>query len=330
MPLFDLASARERRQLALASHPAVQAPRVPERKRLRYEEMIEFIERLVVEGNLAPGDMLPTQAELAAAAGVSLITVRRALEELERAGRVRRHQGVGTFLARPRIISEPGRSGRLLDTLRRAYGSGGQGGQGGQGSQGGQGGQGSAGSPGSQDRGSQEQTEPRVGNRLLSLGQGVPSDSLRSALQLAGDAPVWEIRRQRLVNGEPKIYETAVIPVALAPGLDRYSAELNGSLYELLAERYELEDQAEEQYLEVASADDEERRLLRLPSKSQVVRLRGLSTDQRGVPFDCFTQVYPALEFGFYISGGSSRGLFRPTAWDGWGITITPDRSEEK
>ena len=82
----------------------------------------------------------------------------------------------------------------------------------------------------------------------------LPSVSLRAALQLADGAPVWEIRRQRMVNGEPKVYETAVIPVALAPGLDRYRAELNGSLCdELLAERYGLEDQAEEQYLEVAA-----------------------------------------------------------------------------
>jgi DNA-binding GntR family transcriptional regulator len=311
MPLFDLASARERRQLALATHPAGQAQGIPARKRLRYEEMIEFVERLVAEGNLAPGDMLPTQAELAAAAGVSLITVRRALEELERAGRVRRHQGVGTFLARPRIISEPGRSGGLLDTLRRAHDA-------------------SAAGPGGAGRQGPRPGEPRVGNRLLSLGQGLPSVSLRAALQLADEAPVWEIRRQRMVNGEPKVYETAVIPVALAPGLDRYRAGLNGSLYELLAERYGLEDQAEEQYLEVAAADDDERRLLRLPSKSQVVRLRGLSTDQNGTPFDCFTQVYPALEFGFYISGGTSRGLFRTTSWDGWGVTAAPVRSEEK
>jgi DNA-binding GntR family transcriptional regulator len=304
MPLFDLASARERRRLALATHPASQAQGIPPRKRLRYEEMIEFIERLVAEGNLAPGDMLPTQAELAAAAGVSLITVRRALEELERAGQVRRHQGVGTFLARPRIISEPGRSGGLLDTLRRAHDVG--------------------------DAEPAAHGAPRVGNRLLSLGQGLPSVSLRAALQLPDGAPAWEIRRQRLVNGEPKVYETAVIPVALAPGLDRYRAELNGSLYELLAERYGLEDQAEEQYLEVAAADDDERRLLRLPSKAQVVRLRGLSTDQNGTPFDCFTQVYPALEFGFYISGGTSRGLLRTTSWDGWGVTVAPVRSEEK
>ena len=64
-----------------------------------------------------PGDMLPSYTELAEPAGVSLITVRRALDELERAGRVRRHQGLGTFVARPRIVTEPTRAGSLLATL---------------------------------------------------------------------------------------------------------------------------------------------------------------------------------------------------------------------
>jgi GntR family transcriptional regulator len=279
MPLLDLATVRAERQ-AVTAQP---------RKRLRYEEMIAFIERLVAEGNLAPGDLLPTQAELADMAGVSLITVRRALEELERAGRVRRHQGVGTFLAKPRIISEPGRAGGLLSTLRQA----------------------------------QEQP-PRVGTRLLELFRGTPSLALREALRLGPDGAVWQIRRQRLVDGEPKILETAVIPVALAPALDRYATELSGSLYQLLADRYGLEDHAEEQYLEVAAADSEERRLLRLPPRSQVVRLRGLSVDKQDVPFDCFVQVYPALEFGFYISGATSRELFRGPVRDGWDVTPAP------
>ena len=39
-----------------------------------------------------------------------------------------------------------------------------------------------------------------MGNRLLSVGQRLPSVSLRAALQLADGAPVWEVRRQRLVN----------------------------------------------------------------------------------------------------------------------------------
>jgi DNA-binding transcriptional MocR family regulator len=171
MPLFEPASARERRRLALATHPAGQAPGIPARKRLRYEEMIEFVERMVAEGSLGPGDMLPTQAELAAAVGISLITVRRALEELERAGRVRRHQGVGTFLARPRIITEPGRFGGLLDMLRRAHDAG-------------DAGPGVAGREGQGPRSG----EPRVGNRLLKLGQGLPSVSLRAVLRLADGA----------------------------------------------------------------------------------------------------------------------------------------------
>ena len=74
---------------------------------LLYEQVVEYVEKLVSERGLVPGDLLPTYAELAESVGVSLITVRRALDELERAGKVRRHQGLGTFLARPRILSEP-------------------------------------------------------------------------------------------------------------------------------------------------------------------------------------------------------------------------------
>src|SRR5262245_45590001 len=84
---------------------------------LLYEQVASYVEKLVAERGLVPGDLLPTYAELAAATGVSLITVRRALDELERAGKVRRHQGLGTFLARPRIVTEPARAGSLLGTL---------------------------------------------------------------------------------------------------------------------------------------------------------------------------------------------------------------------
>ena len=84
---------------------------------LLYEQVVDYVEGLVAERGLVPGDMLPTYAELAASVGVSLITVRRALDELERAGKVRRHQGLGTFLARPRIVTEPTRAGSLLTTL---------------------------------------------------------------------------------------------------------------------------------------------------------------------------------------------------------------------
>ena len=87
--------------------------------KLRDVQVIDLIDGIIAERGLGPGDLLPTQKDLAELAGVSLITVRRALDELERSGRVSGHQGVGTFVARPRIVSEPTRSGGLLATLHR-------------------------------------------------------------------------------------------------------------------------------------------------------------------------------------------------------------------
>ena len=256
------------------------------RTTLRYEHVMEVIERLVVERNLQAGDLLPTQAELAELAQVSLISVRRALEELERVGRVRRHQGVGTFLSGPRIVSEPGRAGGLLDTLAG------------------------------------EHRRPRLGGRINSLERGKPAPQVARALQLATADEVWRLVRVRLLDGRPAVVETAIIPVALAPGLDGLRERLTGSLYEALAERYGLRDDHEEQYLEVSAASADERRLLALASGAQVVRLRGLSITAQGLPFDCFEQVYPATEFAFYISGGTEKRLL--SSLGTWEMDVSP------
>src|SRR5215467_12718995 len=105
---------------------------------------------------MAPGDRLPSYGELAELAGVSLITVRRALDELERAGRVRRHQGLGTFVARPRIVAEPTRTGSLLATLATG-----------------------------------DQPAARLQTRVLGLQRGQPSADLCQALRIPRDSEAW-------------------------------------------------------------------------------------------------------------------------------------------
>src|SRR5258708_8975017 len=86
------------------SRPAV--ARMP-RASLLYERVVELVEQLIAEQGLVPGDMLPSYTDLAGQAGVSLITVRRALDELEPPGPGRRHQGPGTFRARPPLLTDP-------------------------------------------------------------------------------------------------------------------------------------------------------------------------------------------------------------------------------
>jgi DNA-binding GntR family transcriptional regulator len=252
--------------------------------KLRYEQVIELVERLIADNRMAPGSRLPSRQQLARMTGVSMISVRRALDELERSGRVTSHQGVGTFVSRPRIVMEPGRTGPLLDTLRG------------------------------------DQPPPPLTTRVLDVREGLPGASIANALNLEPGARVWLVLRLRELGGIPAIVEQAVIPVALAPDLGAHAAEVGVSLYDLLSREYGLDDDSEEQYLEVAPATPDEVRQLGLARGARVVRLRGITSDASGVPFDCFQQVYPADDFVFYVAGRTARRVFRGTEVRQWHV----------
>jgi len=64
-----------------------------------YQQIVDRLKREVSEGRLKPGVALPSFRQLAEDLLVSVITVKRAYEELEREGIIYRRQGLGTFVA---------------------------------------------------------------------------------------------------------------------------------------------------------------------------------------------------------------------------------------
>jgi GntR family transcriptional regulator len=64
-----------------------------------YQQIVDGLKREVSEGRLKPGAALPSFRVLAEDLLVSVITVKRAYEDLERAGIIYRRQGLGTFVA---------------------------------------------------------------------------------------------------------------------------------------------------------------------------------------------------------------------------------------
>lgn len=64
-----------------------------------YEQIMEQITAKVMAGDWRPGQSLPSIRELASASSVSVITVKRAYLELERAGVIVTRQGKGSFVA---------------------------------------------------------------------------------------------------------------------------------------------------------------------------------------------------------------------------------------
>lgn len=63
-----------------------------------YQQIIDAVKREVSEGRLPPGYAMPSFRVLAGELMVSLITVKRAYEELERDGMLYLRQGLGTFV----------------------------------------------------------------------------------------------------------------------------------------------------------------------------------------------------------------------------------------
>lgn len=64
-----------------------------------YAQVVEQVIAKVMAGTWAPGAPLPSIRELAADSNVSVITIKRAYQELERAGVIVTRQGKGSFVA---------------------------------------------------------------------------------------------------------------------------------------------------------------------------------------------------------------------------------------
>ena len=65
-----------------------------------YLQIIEQIKRRIAVGDWKAGELIPSIRQLAADLQVSVITVKRAYEDLERKGIIYRRQGLGTFVAK--------------------------------------------------------------------------------------------------------------------------------------------------------------------------------------------------------------------------------------
>ena len=63
-----------------------------------YQQIVDQVKAQIIEGKLTAGDALPSMRTLAAQLRISVITTKRAYEELERAGYIENFLGKGCFV----------------------------------------------------------------------------------------------------------------------------------------------------------------------------------------------------------------------------------------
>jgi DNA-binding GntR family transcriptional regulator len=225
--------------------------------------------RLIADRGLGPGDRLPSEAEIASMAGVSMVTVRRAMGELAAAGTLQRVQGRGTFVRETRITAETTITGGLRNTLAL-----------------------------------QRRT---LETRTISFAIESADAGTVAKLDLRRGAEVWRLVRVRDIDGVPVLRETARIPRILAPDLDEKFDPHQQSLYEVLRGSYGLLEATEEQSLIARAAWPPESEDLHLSATAFVVEITGVAATANGLAFDCFQMCFVPDRFVFRLRSASSR-----------------------
>ena len=86
-------------------------------RRIRYREIADALRQRVSVGEFVAGRLLPSEADLSAAYGVSRVTVRRALEVLRDERLVDARQGFGWFVAASPVRQVLGRLGTIEEQM---------------------------------------------------------------------------------------------------------------------------------------------------------------------------------------------------------------------
>lgn len=225
-----------------------------------YYQIKARILEAIETGQLRPGDRVPSERDLTGQFGVSRMTARQALTELENQGYLYRVQGKGTFVATPKL-EQPllGLTSFTEDMRRRGL------------------------EPGAQIIAAAEVPAGRKVARALGVGEATP---------------VYRLERLRLAGGLPMALEVSHVQAALAPGLLEQQG-LHQSLYSLLSARFGVRLVGATQSLEAVAANAYEAEVLHVKEGAPLLLLERTARDAQDRPVEFVRSLYRGDRYRF-------------------------------
>lgn len=229
-----------------------------------YAQLAEILRRGIAAGRRSPGELLPAEAELCRAYGLSRTVVRQALDELVAEGLVRKRKGRGTIVA----------GGKVAELVVQEL------------------------------RGFADEMGARghaVRTRVERLGIVDAPPEVAAELGLRGRARAVRLARVREVDGEPVVSVETFLPAGRFGRLVRMDLG-ERSLYAVLAEEFGVEPRAGSRRIEAAVATRELADALGVTVGSPVLALTAVSVDQHGAPFEFFRAAYRGDRTAFEVT----------------------------
>lgn len=232
-----------------SSPPAVAAapPRVERGSGPLHHQVYSSLRALLDSGEWPEGHRLPTMQELSNLFGCSMITVRRALQELVRERRVVTVRGQGTFVRQTPLDRELSDLTSFTDEM------------------------------------SARGLDPKT--VILNAELVEASQAAAEALAVPAGTAVYRIERVRYAGPQPLLLEEVQLPAHLFPGLLDCDLE-SGSLYDILAANYGIELAWGKETIEPALPAAREARLLDQDRRQPVLLLKLVSFSDADLPVE--------------------------------------------
>lgn len=208
------------------------------------------------------GGRLPPERELSERFAVARETLRRCLRELEEDGLLQRRQGAGTFVSGQPVVKQL----QLMSFSEEM-----------------------------RERGLIPSSE------VLSIKSLGANAKLASKLKLTPGAPLLELRRLRLADDEPMALETVYLVRDRLPAFDPEELR-EGSLYELLMQRFGLHIRSAQQQVQATVLTEEEAEALEVPPFSPSLLVERLVMTGGGEIIEFARSLYRADRYRFEVN----------------------------
>lgn len=229
----------------------------------KYTYLMGELHGLIRELQYAAESCLPTERELCERYGVSRVTVRRALEELEKAGEIYRIQGKGSFVRRDQIQQS-------LNHLTSF----------------------------SQDM---EARHMKGSSQVLAVETVLASARVAERLQVEEGTPVLLLKRLRLADRVPVAIETCYLEYSIGCVVKEYIDD-DASLYEIMFQRCGIRPVSAEQSIKVGLLQPWEKSLLGEGVPSHALCMTRQSRDQDGRIVEYTESKYRGDNYSYRIS----------------------------
>lgn len=226
-----------------------------------YYQLEEHIKKLIQDGELTPGDMLPSEREYGERYSISRMTVRQAITNLVNERILYRVKGKGTFVMEQKMEQDlQGLTSFTEDMKARGL---------------------------------------KAGVKLLSFNIVSAESKLAEQLNIHEGNLVYEIKRIRLAEDIPMALEILYLSKSKIDGLNEEI--IKGSLYQFIEEKLQLKIANAVQVIEAASANDEEAKFLQIDKGSPVLLMERVTALENGENFEVVKSIYRADRYKFMI-----------------------------